>query len=1164
MRKISLKGHLCPKSLAFKQILLTMKITIFFLLFVTFQVYSENGYSQSAKISIPRSSLTVSELLSKIESQTDYLFVYNKQNVDTKRTVTVDAENKAVSEILDEAFEGTGIHYVMEGHNIVLTRNNEDTASVQQNKLAIKGIVTDTKGEPIIGANILEKGTTNGTITDIDGNFSLNVPADAILVVTYVGYQPQTISVNGLRNFNIKLEEEALTLETVVVTAMGIKKERKALGYSMEDVKSDELMKMKTANPISSLSGKVAGVNVTQSSGAAGAGAQIILRGGTSGAEGKDNQPLFVVDGVIFDNSSSVVGNSAFDGSMRSASTTSNRLMDINPEDIESMSVLKGPAAAALYGSRAANGVILITTKKGKEGVVEVNINSKFTASWVKSLPQTQRQYARGYMEDQYDSKKNYTGTVFNDFAYTSWGEKSNAATYDNIGDFFQGGNIFDESASVAGGTKNSKFYLSGSYYDQVGVVPETGYKKYAFRFNGEQKVGIFTFNASAAYSDAHTDRTLTGAGLYNSSGNGALYGVYNWSPFDRMTHYQNEDGTRYRLFGDRLDPWDERDNPYWIVNRNHMYDDIDRFNGMLSIKADIAKWWFVSYKIGIDRYTQTASNRLAANGVLKQVWQKGMMSDNTQQFRYMSHDFMSNMSHKFGDFDLNLLLGATMDETKTDRSSMMAWNFSVPDFFSYANASKDNKQFTHAATKKRLVGAFGEFRASWKNMLYLTVSGRNDWTSTLPLENRSYFYPSVSGSFVFTEALQRLGWLDDSVLNFGKLRASWAKVGKDTGVYELETALWPTGTYLDGTVGVGNTWTRGNDKLKPEMTKSTEIGVELSFFKNRLHIDYAYYTNDSYNQILAPRGPQSTGYIFWSINAGNVYNKGMELSISGTPIQTKDWTWDIGLNMAGNRGTLDGLPEGMGVMYVTDVQYAGMQAASFSGGDFMGIAGTKWKRNDAGEVILDKNGMPTYDKTLVAVGNRESSFTGGLNNTLTWKNFTFNMLWEFRVGGDVVNGTQYAMDNSGVSQFSADVRNRSLTVTGVNANGDPVTNTWEADKTYTFNGVQMSGYNIIKDYYQNYYSKESANYITDVNSLRLRSVSLSYEFPKTWLSKIGFVKRASVSVAATNLLLITNYDGDPEVAAAGAGVGGSSSVGFDYCGVPATSTMSFGLNLTF
>ena len=384
--------------------------------------------------------------------------------------------------------------------------------STQQAK-KITGKVLDAAGEPIIGASVLVKGSGTGAVTDIDGNFSVEAPVGSTLEVSFIGYKTVTLKVTNATTYTVSLQDDSQALDEVVVTAMGIKKERKALGYSMEDVKSDELMKMKTANPISSLSGKVAGVNVTQSSGAAGAGAQIILRGGTSGAEGKDNQPLFVVDGVIFDNSSSVVGNSAFDGSMRSASTTSNRLMDINPEDIESMSVLKGPAAAALYGSRAANGVILITTKKGKEGVVEVNINSKFTASWVKNLPQTQRQYARGYMEDQYDSKKNYTGTVFNDFAYTSWGEKSNAATYDNIGDFFQGGNIFDESASVAGGTKNSKFYLSGSYYDQVGVVPETGYKKYAFRFNGEQKVGIFTFNASAAYSDAHTDRTLTGAG---------------------------------------------------------------------------------------------------------------------------------------------------------------------------------------------------------------------------------------------------------------------------------------------------------------------------------------------------------------------------------------------------------------------------------------------------------------------------------------------------------------------------------------------------------------------------------------------------------------------------------------------------------------------------
>ncbi|MFA5426561.1 MAG: TonB-dependent receptor, partial [Bacteroidales bacterium] len=747
-------------------------------------------------------------------------------------------------------------------------------------------------------------------------------------------------------------------------------------------------------------------------------------------------------------------------------------------------------------------------------------------------------------------------------FSYNSWGERSNSTTYDNIGNFFQGGNIFDESLSIAGGTKNSNFYLSGSFYDQQGLVPETGYKKYTVRFNGEQRAGIFTFGVNAAYSQAHTDKTLTAAGLYGSSGTGTLYGVYNWSPFDNMAHYANEDGSRYRMFGDRLDPWDERDNPYWIINKNRMYEDNERITANVSVKADITKWWFIQYRLGVDSYTLDAANRIAAGGAIKQIWQNGMMSDNSKRFQYLSHNLISNMSKQFGDFDFNLLLGAAIDDTKGETNYKMAYNFSVPDFFSYANATTDNKSFEHGASQKRLVGVFGEFRASWKNTLYLTVTGRNDWTSTLPIENRSYFYPSVSGSVVFTEPLQKAGILSNDIFNFGKIRVSWAKVGKDTGAYETNTALWPVGTYLGGKVGVGNSWIRGNPYLRPEMTKSTEVGIELSFFHNRLHIDYAYYTNDSYNQILSPRGPQSTGYIFCSINAGNVYNKGMELSISGTPIERKNFTWAMGLNMAGNRGTLDGLPEGMDVMYVTDVQYAGAQAASFNGGNFMAIAGTEWKRNENGQLILDKNGMPTYTTSLSQVGNREATFSGGFNNTLTWKNFSFNMLWEFRMGGDVINGTRYAMDVAGVSKFSGDARNETLTVSGVDANGNAVSNSWNINNTYIFNGVETSGYNIIQSYYQTYYPKETANYITSVNLLRLRSISVSYTLPK--INKLGFIKRASVTASANNLFLITNYEGDPEVAASGAGVGGSSSVGFDYLGVPATSGMTFGLNLTF
>ena len=1039
------------------------------------------------------------------------------------------------------------------------------TGAIWAQNVKVSGTVSDVNGEPLIGAYVLLQGTSNGTSTDIDGKYVLDVPANGTLVFQLMGMQEQVIPVNNRSVINVTMEEDAVMLEDVVVTALGIKKERKSLGYAVSDIKADELMKNKTANPISSLSGKIAGVNITQAGGGAGSGAQIILRGGTSAAEGKDNQPLIVVDGIIYDNSSSVVGNSAFDGSMKSATTTSNRLMDLNPEDIENMSVLKGPAAAALYGSRAANGVIVVTTKSGKAGTVEVNVSSRFTSSWVTHLPKVQNQYTRGYMEEEYDANGNYVKTNFNDFAYTSWGEKSNAKTYDNIGDFFQTGNVFDESVSVAGGTENSKYYLSGSYYDQAGVVPLTGYNKYTVRFNGEQKVGLFTFSANVSYSEAHTDKTLTSAGLYGSSGTGALAAVYTWSPFDDMKHYLNEDGSRYRMFGDRLDPWDEKDNPYWIINKNKMWDDTQRWTGSVKVKADITKWWFLSYNLGLDMYTQTSSNRIAPGGAIKDVWQNGMMSDNTMRFRYLSHNFMSNMNKQWGKFDVNLMLGASIEDTSTDRQSMMAYNFSVPNFFSYANATDNNKDFSHGASQKRLAGIFGEVRASWNSTVFLTVTGRNDWTSTLPKENRSYFYPSVSGSVVFTEPLVKAGILDnDSAITFGKIRASWAEVGKDTGAYETNTALWPVGTYLGGAIGVGNNWERGNPYLKPEKTRSTELGIEMAFFKNRLRADYAFYTNNSFNQILSPRGPQSTGYIFCSINAGNVYNKGMELQISGTPIENKNFTWDIALNMAGNRGTLDGLPEGLDVMYLTDVQYASMQAASFNGGNFMAIAGYKWNRDDKGNVILDDNGMPTYTTALEEIGNREATFTGGLNNTFNWKGFSLNMLWEFRVGGDVVNGTLSAMNSAGTSQFSADFRNKPLTVSGVDKNGNPVTNTWEADKTYMYSGKVTSGYNIIKNYYNSYYGYECSNYITDVNLLRLRSLSLSYNFPKELMKKTGFLKGANVSVAANNLLLFTNYEGDPEAAAAGAGVGGSSSVGFDYCGIPSTSGMTFGINLTF
>lgn len=1045
------------------------------------------------------------------------------------------------------------------------------TAYAQTQAGEVTGIVYDSNGEPLIGAVVSVKGTNRGAATDADGKFRLQAKPGQVLVVSYVGAKTQEVAIGAARSYTVTLKSTTQNLDEVVVTALGIKKDKKSLGYAVDDLNADELMKNKSANAINSLSGKIAGVNITQTSGSAGAGSQIILRGGTSLE--RDNQPLFVVDGVIYDNSTSVVGNSAFDGTISTSTTNSNRVMDINPEDIENMSVLKGPAAAALYGSRASAGVVIITTKKGKEGRVEVNLSAKYITSWVKDLPKTQNRYRRGFLQDNYDKAGNYIGTTFDDFAYNSWGTKVDADTpiYDNIGDFFQQAGAWDTNLSISGGTKNSNFFLSGSFYDQDGIIPTTGYTKTTFRFNGEQKFKMFTFGANVAYSQARTDKTITSAALYGSSGSGTMSSLYMWSPTDDMTHYKNEDGTRYRMFGDRLAVVDERDNPYWILNNNKMKDNTERFTGNFSVKADITDWWWISYRMGIDSYTTENSNRIGAGGVYKEAWQKGMLSENSLRYQYLSTNLMTNFNKQFGDFNLNLMLGTSTDDTKTTSNYRMAYNFQVPGFYAFDNALPKNRNFQSSRTQKRLVGVFGEFRADWKNTVFATVTGRNDWSSTLPIDNRSYFYPSVSGAFAFTQLLQDLDVMNNDILTFGKIRASWARVGKDTNPYVTSTYLWPVGTYIGGVSGVGHHWQRGNANLKPEITESTELGLELRFFKNRLKFDYAYYTNNSYNQILTPRLSNGSGYILYSVNAGDVYNKGMELSISGTPIQTKDWTWETGINLSGNRGTVGNLLDGCEILYVTDVQVGNAKAASFNDGNFMAISGSRWTRTADGKVVLDANGMPTCDgRTTYEIGNREPKFQGGWNNTLTWKNFTFNMLWEFRVGGHVYNGTQYAMTVAGTSKLT---ENRDyLRVDGVVQTGgtkdNPIyedrTFEFEAGKTYQYNGKEASGETIINDYWQTYYAKESANFMKEVNSLRLRTISLSYEMPKSLLAKSKFIQRAVFTATANNVLLFTNYDGDPEVAAAGSGVVGSSSVGIDYCGVPATASFAFGVNLTF
>ena len=695
----------------------------------------------------------------------------------------------------------------------------QSSQSTQQAK-TITGKVVDVAGEPIIGASVLVKGSSTGSVTDIDGKFSVEAPVGSTLVVSFVGYATEEVKVGAASDYTVTLKDDTQSLSEVVVTAMGIKKEKKALGYSVSDINSKELMKNKQTNVVNSLAGKIPGVNITQAGGAAGAGSNIVIRGGNSASESRDNQPLFVVDGIIYDNSTVNTGNSGTDGMTKTATTFSNRVMDINPEDIESMSVLKGAAAAALYGSRAANGVIIITTKKGEEGAVRVNVSSKYTYSWANKLPEVQKLYGRG----EYN-----TSGAFIDKTMDSWGDRIDGMAYDNIDDFFQGSSVWDNSVSVSGGSKNGSFYLSGSNYHQSGIIPTTGYDKTTFRFNGEQKYGILTVGANVSYSQASTDKTLTSAGLYGQGGNGAMTAVYGWPVDDQMSRYLNDDGSKYRILEGLQDLEDDVENPYWILNKNTLTDETSRFTGAVNASLKLTDWWDVSARAGIDKYTTSSNTLRRPGGAVKQIYQNGYMSKGDVNYQYITTNVMSNFHKTFGDFDLNLLVGTTTEATKTTNNTRWGYNFVTEGLYSFNNIIKANQYFKESTVRKRMVGLYGEFRASYKNLVYLTVTGRNDWSSTLPVNNRSYFYPSVSGSFVFTELLPK-----NNVLSFGKIRGSWARVGKDADAYSLGYYMWPVATLNGGKYGMGNSWTGGSVGLKPEIQDSYELGLEMRFFNGR------------------------------------------------------------------------------------------------------------------------------------------------------------------------------------------------------------------------------------------------------------------------------------------------------------------------------------------
>ncbi|MFD1468863.1 SusC/RagA family TonB-linked outer membrane protein [Hymenobacter caeli] len=1016
---------------------------------------------------------------------------------------------------------------------------------------AVAGTVVGTVDRlPIPGVNVLVKGTNVGTATNADGRYALpNVPEGATLVFSFIGYKSVERPAAGA-TLDVALDADASGLDEVVVTAYNIKQDKRTLVTAVQEVQGKDLIDSRQTNVVNALQGKVAGVNITSSGGSPGEGASIVIRGGTS-LDG-DNQPLFVIDGMIMDNSSfqestAPGGGSAFNGLLGRSVGASNRAGDLNPEDIASMTVLKGPAAAALYGLRAANGAVVITTKKGSAGRTTLNYRSQVSVDQVNRLPATQSEYGQG------------ASGIFDGTTRQSWGPRFAAGqpVYDNVGNFFQKSTTFQNFLTMSGGSDKASFFASASNLHQNGVVPQSSYDKTTVRLSGSATISPkLSVTGSAQYLNTGSVRPLQGPGLFGSSG-GFLLSLLNWPRGDDARNYLNPDGSRRRLLA--LGNGTDADNPYWTVAKNPQSEGTNRFIGNVQLSFAPTKWLTLSHNIGTDFYT-TTSTSIRAVGTSQVGNQNGGIAQTVDQFRLITATTLATFTHNFGEhFGGSLIVGNTIEENKDQAVDYIGLIFQNPDFTGLNNTV--NRGALQRDSKRHLIGNFARLSTSIYDQLFLELQARYDQSSTLPrpdegkIFGKGFLYGSAGLGYEFTKIL---GLEQNDVLNYGKIRASVAEVGRDTGPYRVLSSLTQN-TYIGG--GFRNDFYGSNPLLKPERTRTYEYGANVQFFKNRLGLDVNYYYSRTVDQLIAPRVSQATGFILQYINGGVVTNKGVEISLTGSPVRNANgFSWDVLANFYHNTNNVESLPSPLTVVYqsdtfITDVHEGG----AFPGKAISGLAATDFNRvNDPsspynGQIIVDATGYPTAGTAFVYAGNRAPRFTTQLTNTFTYKGLSLTGLLDFRVGGVVVNGNDWYQTNVGTSARTAE-RYKQAVFGGVVRN---------ADGTYAPNTKAVE---LTQSYYQNVLDRVGTAFVEDGSWARLRYVALGYALPTRWLGGASsFLKGVDLSVTGRNLVLLTHYTGaDPETAASGAGVRGGGSGGIDYGNVPATRGVDMAVRVTF
>ncbi|OON69627.1 SusC/RagA family TonB-linked outer membrane protein [Hymenobacter sp. CRA2] len=1024
-------------------------------------------------------------------------------------------------------------------------------AQAQQTRTITGTVTAAADRTPLPGVNVVVKGGTTGTQTDSEGRFSLPVPAGSTLVFSFIGYNAMERAVGDNASVDVALTANTTQLQEVkITTAFGIQQERRQINYGAQQVTAKDIIESRQPNIVNALQGKVAGVQVTSSGGAPGEGAAIVIRGGNS-LDG-DNQPLFVIDGIIMDNSSFVEstapgGGSAFNGILGRSVASPNRAADINPEDVESMTVLKGPAAAALYGLRAANGAVIITTKKGKAGAVSIDYRTQFSVDEINRLPKLQSVYKQG------------TNGVFDPTTRLSWGPQfaPGEEVYDNMGNYFQKAYSWQNYLTMTGGTDKGSFLLSASNLDQRGVVPNSDFDKTTVRLSGTMKFSPkITAQGSAQYLNSGGRRSLQGPGLFGGTG-GYFVSLLTWPRNDDARNYLNPDGTRRRLIGGvgSNDP----DNPYFTAERNPVTDRTNRLIGNAQLTYQPAQWLTLNYNLGTDLYTEQVRS-VRAIGTSQPSNQNGGISETTTRSRLLNSYLTAQFTHNFGEnIGATLLLGNSIEQSTREATDIVGLVFRSPGTNSINNT--ENRGALTTNSTRRLVGNFARLNFDLFRQLTVELSGRYDMSSTLPRPNknknygRGFLYGSATAGYEFTRTL---GLDNNPILSYGKLRLSVAEVGKDTGPYRVESPLAQS-TYIGGGFRLG--FFGSNTQLKPERTRSYEAGLDLQFLKGRLGLDAGYYYAETRDQLIAPRVSQASGFILQYINGGTVVNEGVEIALSGKPVQLDNgFTWEVLANFYRNENRAKELPS-----FLTEVNQSDSwvidvaRGSAFPDRPISSIGVIDYQRvNDPnspynGQVIISPTtGLPSVVAgTFVYAGDRAPDFTTQVTNTVSYKGLSLAFLLDFRKGGKVVNGNEWVMVRNGLSERTLD-RYKTAVIDGVvrQPDGNYVPNTRPVELT--------------QGYFINQYAGTGWAFVEDGSWTRLRYATLSYRLPQTWLAG-SFVKGVEVSVTGRNLLLFTKYSGaDPETSSAGAGVRGGGSGGFDYGSTPATRGMDMALRVNF